>query len=300
MRILLSGSSGFIGAALAAELRRRGHLVVPITRHRPSVGEVGIDLAQGRLDTSQLPGGTLEGIDASVHLAGTPIVGRWTSTRRAAIRSSRIELGSIIARSLVTLERRPEVHVTGSAIGLYGDRGDEVLDESSAPGSGFLAEVCREWEAAAEPAAAAGIRTAVVRTGIVIGRGGALGPQLPLFRLGLGGPLGSGGQWTSWISLADEVSILCRLLEDRTLSGPFNATAPNPVRNREMAAALGRVLHRPARLSVPAAALRVVLGAGPADEMLLASARVLPHRLEGAGFTFAHPELDGALAAALA
>ncbi len=299
MRVLLSGAGGFIGSALAEALRSRGDVVVPVTRHPGGPGEVGFDLRAGRLDTSRLPGGTLEGVDASVHLAGAPIIGRWTTRRQEEIRSSRIALGDLIARSLATLDRRPAVHVTGSAIGIYGDRGEELLDESSETGTGFLADVCRAWEAAAEPAAAAGVRTVAVRTGIVIGRGGALGPQLPLFKLGLGGRLGSGRQWVSWISLRDEVGAILHALADGELTGAVNATSPNPVRNGEFTAALARALRRPAVLAVPAGALKLALGAGPAEEMLLASQRVRPSRLLERDYRFAEPTLEEALATAL-
>ncbi len=299
MRVLLSGAGGFIGSALAEALRSRGDVVVPVTRHPGGPGEVGFDLRAGRLDTSRLPGGTLEGVDASVHLAGAPIIGRWTTRRQEEIRSSRIALGDLIARSLAALERRPAVHVTGSAIGIYGDRGEELLDESSETGTGFLADVCRAWEAAAEPAAAAGVRTVAVRTGIVIGRGGALGPQLPLFKLGLGGRLGSGRQWVSWISRRDEVGAILHALTDGELTGAVNATSPNPVRNGEFTAALARALRRPAVLAVPAAALKLALGAGPAEEMLLASQRVRPSRLLERDYRFAEPTLEEALATAL-
>lgn len=299
MRVLVSGSTGFIGAELTRRLRARGDVVVPVTRRRPDLGEVGVDLEAGRLDTSRLPGGTLEGVDASVHLAGAPIIGRWSAAKMERIRSSRIAVGDLLARSLAALERPPSVHVTGSAVGYYGNRGEEVLEESSGPGEGFLPDVCRAWEAAVEPAATAGVRTVAVRTGVVIGPGGMLGPQLLVFRLGLGGRLGDGRQWTSWISLEDEVRILLRALDDPALSGPVNATAPNPVRNEEYTAALGHLLKRPTVLSVPAVVLRLALGDGPADEMLLASQRAVPARLAAAGHGFSHERIEDALAAAL-
>jgi uncharacterized protein (TIGR01777 family) len=299
VRVLVTGATGFIGSALCSQLRQRGDSVLALTRRPSASGEVGVDLAAGRLDTSRIPGGTLEGVDAAVHLAGAPIVGRWTARREEEIRSSRIAVGDLLARSLAVLDRRAPGLGPGSAVGIYGDRGDEWLDESSEPGQGFLAEVCKAWEASTAPAAAAGIRTAAVRTGIVLGKGGALGPQLPLFRLGLGGRLGSGRQWVSWIALEDEVAAIMRILDDAELAGPFNLSAPNPVRNGELTAELARALHRPAALVVPPAALRLALGRGPADEMLLASQRVRPARLIEAGFEFRHPELASALAAAL-
>lgn len=299
MRILLSGASGFIGRELAKRLGERGDVVVPVTRRPPRPGEVGVDFAAGRLDCSQLPGGTLEGIDASVHLAGAKIATRWTSRTREEIRSSRVTLGHLIARSISLLERRPHVHLTGSAVGYYGDRGDEILDEGSSFGTGFLPDLCRAWEDAAAPAEDAGIRVVAVRTGIVLGRGGLLGEILPLFRLGLGGRLGRGRQWISWISLEDEVSALLHLLDDGNVEGPVNLTSPAPVRNAEFTAALGRVLHRPALLGIPAQALRLALGRGPADELLLASQRVEPRQLQASGFTFAVADITEAFAAAV-
>jgi hypothetical protein len=297
VRVLLTGATGFIGKSVAARLKERGDIVVPVTRRPTSPGEVGIDLQAGRLDTSRLPGGTLEGIDASIHLAGEPIIGRWTARKSEAIRSSRIAIGDLVARSLLPLERRPLVHVTGSAIGIYGNRGEEPLDESSELGSGFLADLCRAWEAAAAPATEAGIRTVAVRTGIVLGRGGALAPQLRLFKLGLGGRLGDGRQWLSWISLSDEVSAIVRALDDDSLFGPINATAPNPVRNSEFTSGLATAVHRKARLAVPGGALKLALGSGPAEEMLLASQRVVPRRLLDSGFSFSHETVEDALRA---
>jgi uncharacterized protein len=297
MRVLLTGSSGFIGSAVATALRRRGDVVVPLIRGAARAGEAIINLTDGTIDPSAVSGGSLEGLDAAIHLAGAPIIGRWTAPRREAIRASRIAVGNLLARTLAALAAPPAVLVSGSAIGYYGEGGEAELDESSASGVGFLAEVCRAWEASSLPAREAGIRTVLVRTGVVLGPGGgALAPQLRLFRLGLGGRLGSGRQWTSVISLADEVRAILRAVDDDALSGPINATCPAPVRNGELTAELARAVGRSAPFAVPAAALRLVLGAGPANEMLLASQRVLPRRLLENGFEFEHGDAAAALA----
>lgn len=271
-----------------------------VVRAEPSEGDVVVDATASRLDCSRLATGALEGIDASVHLAGAPILGRWTAARREQIRASRIAVGRIVASSLAALDPPPSVHVTGSAVGYYGDRGEELLDESSSSGDGFLAGLCRAWEEAAAPAADAGIRTVALRTGIVLGRGGgALAPQAAVFRLGIGGRLGSGRQWVSWISLEDEVSAILHAIDDPSVSGPLNLVAPNAVRNRELTEALAGALGRRAPFAVPAPALRLALGAGPADEMLLASQHVVPKRLAESGFRFSHAEIATALAWAL-
>ncbi|HXY45532.1 MAG TPA: TIGR01777 family oxidoreductase [Acidimicrobiales bacterium] len=296
MRVLLSGSTGFIGSAVGAALRARGDEVVPLVRSAARPGEALVDLEAGAIDAVRAAGGSLEGIDAAIHLAGAPIIGRWTARRREAIRVSRIAVGNLLARTLAALTTPPTVLVSGSAIGYYGDGGEVELDEASASGAGFLPEVCRAWEASTAPAREAGIRTALIRTGIVLGPGGgALAPQLRLFRLGLGGRLGSGRQWMSVISLADEVRVILRAIDDG-FSGPINATSPTPLRNREFTATLARAVGRPAPLAVPAAALRLALGAGPANEMLLASQRVLPRRLLELGFEFEHPDAAAAIA----
>lgn len=304
LRVLLTGAGGFIGAAVARALRARGDVVWAVVRRPPAPGEVGLDLSSRTLDTSRLEGGTLEGLDAVVHLAGAPIAARWSRRRLETIRASRIALGDLLATTVATLERPPPVLVSGSAVGIYGDRGEEVLDETSDPGSGTLADLCRSWEESTAPAAARGIRVVHVRTGIVLGghggaAGGILAPQLPLYRLGLGARLGDGRQWTSWISLDDEVAAICRALDDESLSGPLNATSPHPVRNGELTAAIAAALGRRARLALPAPALRLALGRGPADELLLASQMVMPAKLLSVGFRHAHPHIEEALAAAL-
>lgn len=305
MRIVVTGASGFIGSALVRALRRRGDEVYPFVRRPPGPGELGIDLSRWDIDASRVPGGSLEGIDAAVHLAGAPITTRWSAKRLEVIRSSRIAVGNLLARSLASLERPPEVLVSGSAVGFYGDRGDEVLDETSPHGTGVLADMCRSWEESTTPAAARGIRVVTIRTGIVLGgtgsaKGGILRAEVPLFRLGLGARLGDGDQWTSWVSLDDEIAAILWALDDTQLSGPVNATAPSPVRNRELTDAIAHALGRRSRLAVPAPILRLALGRGAADELLLASQRVLPRKLTEAGFVHTHAELAGALSAAFA
>jgi uncharacterized protein (TIGR01777 family) len=224
---------------------------------------------------------------------------RWTTAYRHEMRTSRVDSTRALAQTLAGLRRPPRTLVVASAVGIYGDRGEEVLDETSAPGTSFLADLCRQWEEAARPAAEAGIRVVHPRFGVVLGRGpGALAKMLPVFRMGLGGRLGSGRQWMSWISLEDTVAAILFALETPWLAGAVNVVSPNPVRNAEFTRALARHVHRPAVLPVPAFALRLALGQ-MADEALLASARVIPAKLLSAGFKFAYPTLDGALAAAL-
>jgi uncharacterized protein (TIGR01777 family) len=300
VRILVTGASGFIGRALAAFLAARGDEIVAVTHRTPRPGQVGIDLEAHRLDATRLPGGELGHLDAAVHLAGVPVVGRWTSKRREAIRASRIAVGDVVARALAAMPDPPSVYVTGSATGYYGERGDEVLDESSPPGEGFLASVCGAWEDAAQPAYAAGIRVVAVRSGIVLGQGGGLVETLrPLFRAGLGARLGSGRQWMPWIALSDEVGGITFAIDNPSLTGPVNLVSPAPVRNAEFTEAFADLVHRPALLGVPSLALELALGSGPAREMLLVSQRVVPARLEEAGFSFECPSLDDGLRSAV-
>ena len=243
----------------------------------------------------------LEGCACAIHLSGASIAGRrWTEAYRRELKSSRVDTTRALAAALARLRHPPETLLVASAVGIYGNRGDEVLDESSALGSGFLAELCREWEEAADLAKKAGIRVVPLRFGVVLDTtAGALAKMLPAFRLGLGGRLGSGTQWMSWVSLEDAVNAILFGMDTRSLAGPVNVTSPNPVRNAEFTRVLARTLHRPAILPAPAFALRLVLGA-MADEALLAGARAVPARLQAAGFRFTNPHLPSALDAALA
>ncbi len=294
LRVLVAGGRGLIGRALLPALRAEGHSVAVLTRRPAGPDDLPWDPARGALEAR-----ALEGFDAVVNLAGENIGTRWSAARKARIRASRVDSTALLATALARLERRPRVLVSMSAVGWYGDRGEETLDETSAPGSGFLAGVCRAWEAAAAPAAAAGIRVAHPRAGQVLAAsGGTLKAMLPVFRLGLGGRLGSGRAWWPWIAVDDLVGVIRRLIADASLSGPVNAVAPGLVRNAEFTRVLARVLRRPAVLPVPAFALRMVFD-GMADALPLASARVAPARLAAAGCTFRFPELEGALRHAL-
>ena len=243
----------------------------------------------------------LEGFAAAIHLSGANVAAhRWTASYKREIESSRVQSTRALAQTLAGLRNPPQTFLIASAIGIYGNRGDELLDESSAPGSGFLADLCQQWEAATQPAVDAGIRVVNLRFGVILGPGpGALAKMLPVFRLGLGGPLGSGRQWVSWISLDDVIAAILFILDTPALAGPVNLTAPNPVTNAEFTRALSAAVHRPAVLPAPAFALRLALGQ-MADEALLSSARAVPSRLIAAGFQFARPNVAQGLAAALA
>ncbi len=292
MRIAITGASGFVGRTLARELAAAGHTVVPLVRAAdPAPGACRWDPATGELDVR-----ALGAPDAVVHLAGENVAGgRWSAARKQRIRASRGPATAALGAALLRLATPPGVLVSASAIGIYGDRGDEELDESSPAGRGFLGDVAREWEAATHPLRDAGVRVVNLRIGMVLEpSGGALAKMLPPFRLGLGGPLGSGMQWMSWITRSDLVAAIGLLLTNASLSGPVLAVAPNPVTNREFTQALGRVLRRPTFLPAPAFALRLLLGE-MADALLLSSQRCLPRRLLGAGFRFADPQLEPAL-----
>jgi uncharacterized protein len=296
MRIAITGSTGLIGTALSEHLVRAGHEIVPVVRNVPRPGEIGWDPSAGRLEAADLAG-----LDAIVHLAGAGIGDRrWTDEYKRVLLDSRVDGTTLIAERLAELgDDAPPTLISGSAIGFYGDRGDEVIDESSANGDGFLAEICRRWEAATAPAEAAGIRVVHIRTGIVLTpKGGALKKMLPLFKLGAGGKFGSGRQWMSWISLTDEVRAIEHLLTSST-SGPVNLTAPGPVRNAEFAGVLGTVLRRPSFVPVPKFGPRLLLGSELADALLFDGQRVQPAGLERDGFVFEHASLDAALRAEL-
>jgi len=311
LNILVTGSSGLIGTALVDRLLGEGHGVCRLvrgtrrdtddTRGGDSIPAViGWDPDGGTVDLDGLD--RAGPFDGAVHLAGAGVGDRrWTDRRKETIRRSRTVSTRLLAGTLCRLAVRPPVLISASAVGYYGIRGDEQLTEDSPAGTGFLAELCQAWEAAAEPAAECGIRTVRLRTGIVIsGTGGALGKQLPLFRLGLGGRMGRGDQYRSWIALDDEVGAILHCLRDDALHGPVNATAPHPATDRELARSLGAALHRPAMLVVPATALRLALGREMAEELVLGGQYVLPAALQARGYQYAQPSLDQAVRAAVA
>lgn len=295
MKIAITGSSGLLGTALRGRLTADGHQVVPIVRRAASEGEVAWDPTAGTIDAAGL-----EGVDGVVNLAGAGIGDeRWDDERKRVLVESRTVSTDLLARTLAGLDRPPAVLLSGSAIGYYGDRDDEVLTETSAPGDEFLSGLCVAWEAATAPAEEAGIRTAHLRTGIVLSDdGGALAKMLLPFKLGIGGRLGSGRQWMSWISIDDHVRAMCHLL-DADVRGPVDLTAPAPVRNVDFTKALGRELGRPTILPIPKIGPRLLLGKELAQTLLYESQRVLPAVLETSGFEFRHPAIEDALAAVL-
>lgn len=285
-RVLVSGASGLIGAALLPLLKTAGFEVVRLVR-RPASSPDEIQWDPAR----PLSPDTLPGFDAVVHLAGESVSSRWSEEKKAAIRNSRVEGTKSLAQGLARTSHRPRLLITASAIGYYGDRGDEVLTEESSSGQGFLAEVCREWEVATRPAQDAGIRTAHMRTGVVLSsKGGALQKLLPPFRMGVGGRLGTGRQWMSWIHVQDLVAAVLHLMKQGPLDGPVNMVAPQPVTNAEFTRTLGTVLSRPTVFPVPAFVIQAIFGQ-MAREVLLSSQRVQPTKLTTSGFTFQYPGL---------
>jgi uncharacterized protein (TIGR01777 family) len=291
MRILMSGGSGLIGTALGGRLEAEGHTVVRLVRRPPQAGELTWDPVAGTLDPA-----AFDGCDAVINLSGANIGDkRWTDQYKAELVSSRLLATELLANTMAELDHKPEVFLSGSAVGWYGDRGDERLDELSAPRDDFLSDLCQQWEAATAVAEKVSIRTVHLRTGVVLSaQGGALKKQLPLFKLGLGGRFGNGHQWQSWISIDDEIRAIVHLLTSE-ICGAVNLTAPNPVTNSEFAATLAKVLHRPAILPVPTFGPKLLLGREMVDSLLLAGQRVLPTVLQRSGYEFHHATLDAAL-----
>jgi uncharacterized protein (TIGR01777 family) len=299
MKILISGASGLVGSAATKVLRAEGNTVAQLVRpgrdRSQQPGDVFWNPAKQQIDAA-----ALDGFDAVIHLSGASIAdGRWTEARKDELRSSRIDSTGLLVDALAKVNRKPRVLVAASAVGYYGDRGDEILTESSPPGAGFLADLAREWEAESARAQSLGIRTVLLRTGVVLdARGGALPQMLRPFRFGAGGRYGSGKQWLSWIALQDEVAIIRAALSEDRYAGPLNAAAPNPVRNQEMTRVIAATLNRPAIFPAPAFALRLALGE-MADALLLASQRAVPERLLSLGFKFHLPDFAPALRAVL-
>jgi len=297
MKILISGSSGLIGTAATTALKSDGHNVVHLVRPGKTTnpGDIQWDPMRATVDVAGL-----EGIDVVIHLSGAGIAdGRWTEERKQLLRSSRIDTTRVLVDSLSRLKQKPRLLIVASAIGYYGSRGDEILTESSTTGTDFLALVCRDWEAEASRAAERGIRTVMLRSGVVLsGKGGALPKMLPPFKLGVGGRLGSGQQWMSWIAIEDVVGIIRHAIAHEQVSGPVNVVAPNPVRNEEFTRLLAGMLHRPAIFPAPAFVLRLAMGE-MADAVLLSSDRVKPEQMLAAGYKFRFEILEPALRAAV-
>ncbi|WP_263358483.1 TIGR01777 family oxidoreductase [Acidicapsa ligni] len=302
-RILLSGASGMLGGAICKALIQQGHSLLKLVRRQPtSADELGWNPSKDKTipDLTRLDGLKCLGeLPAAIHLSGANVSSQhWTKAYKQEMIESRVNSTRLLAESLARLHQPPAVLITASATGFYGDRGDEILDESSSRGSGFFPELCAAWEAASRPALDAGIRVVHLRFGVAIGKGGIVARLAPLFRLGLGGPLGNGRQWMSWVSESDVVAAVLFALRNPGISGAFNTVSPQPVTNAEFTHELAQALRRPAILAAPAFALRLAFGQ-MADEALLSSTRAVPTRLLDAGFAFQHPTLKTALAAAL-
>lgn len=293
MKVTITGATGFVGREVVSKLVGGGHRVHVLARTAP--GDFPSSVAFSPWNAvSDPPPESIEGSDAVVHLAGEPVAQRWTAEAKARIRSSRIEGTRLLVNALARQAQRPAVLVSASAIGIYGTRGDEILTEASAPGSGFLADLTLEWERAAQEAERLGIRVVALRFGIVLGHGGALAKMLPPFRAGVGGRMGSGNQWVSWIHIDDAAGLTLFTIQNAMVRGPVNATAPNPVTNREFTRELAAALHRPAVFPVPRLALKLLFG--EMADALVSSQRVLPRASEAAGFRFLYPDLGPALA----
>ncbi len=293
MKILITGSTGLVGSELVLAMRDRGHQVIRLVRQEDQAGEGCIlwDPEHHEIDIADF-----EGFDAVINLAGENIsTGRWTPEKKKKILNSRVIGTHMLSELLRMLSSPPKVFISASAIGIYGNRGDEVLDESSPPGAGFLAEVCKKWEEAARPAQEKGIRVLLMRMGVVLSeKGGALGKMLLPFKLGAGGVIGSGNQYTSWISIDDLIGAFLHVMSNESLSGPVNVVAPQPVTNRAFTKALGKILSRPTILPLPAFAAKMIFGE-MAEELLLSSTRALPKKLQDSGYSFLYPDLASAL-----
>lgn len=293
MKIAIAGASGLVGKALIPVLEPQGHEITRLVRQKPRAGEIEWHPNQDEVNPA-----SLDGFDVIINLAGENIAGgRWTDELKRKIRDSRVNGTHLLSEAIAKMERKPRAFVCASATGIYGDRDDEVLDEQSESGGGFLAGVCREWEKACEPAAKAGVRVVNLRLGPILAReGGMLAKLLTPFKMGMGGKVGSGKQYISWVSLEDAVGAIVLAINDESLRGPLNVVSPNPVTNEEFTKTLGHVLNRPTALAMPAFAARLAFGE-MADEMLLVSQRIVPKKLSAAGFEFRYPELETAFRA---
>jgi uncharacterized protein (TIGR01777 family) len=293
MKIALAGASGLVGTALIPTLEAQGHQVTRLVRCAPRAGEI-----EWHPNKDEVSAVSLEGFDIIINLAGENIAGgRWTDEQKRKIRDSRVNGTHLLSEAITKMERKPRAFICASATGIYGDRDDEVLDEQSESGGGFLAGVCREWEMACDLAVKAGVRVVNLRFGPILAReGGMLAKLLTPFKMGMGGKVGSGRQYISWVSLEDSVNAIVLAINDESIRGPLNVVSPNPVRNEEFTKTLGHVLNRPTALAMPAFAARLAFGE-MADEMLLTSQRVMPKRLSAAGFHFRYPQLEEAFRA---